>query len=56
MVGVVPLLGFPAVAIGHFVVGLLLIVVGLLLVFVTYHSLRHPPEHKAALAAKVIPQ
>ena len=56
MVGVVPVLGCPAVAIGHFVVGLLLIVVGLLLVFVTYHSLRHPPEHKAALAAKGIPQ
>ena len=52
LVGVVPLVGWPAVAIGHFVAGLLLILAGVLLVPVTYRSLRHPPERKAALAAK----
>ena len=54
MVGVIPLVGWPAVAIGHFVAGLLLILAGALLVPVTYRSLRHPPERKAALAAKEI--
>ncbi len=54
MVGVIPLVGWPTVAIGHFVAGLLLILAGALLVPVTYRSLRHPPERKAALAAKEI--
>ena len=56
MVGVIPLVGWPAVAIGHFGAGLLLILAGALLALVTYRSLRHPPERKAALAAKGIPQ
>ena len=52
MVGVVTLLGWPAVAIGHFLAGLLLIAAGSLLAFVTYRSLRHPSQPHAAPAAK----
>ena len=52
MVGVVPLVGWLAVGIGHFVAGALLILAGLLLVIVTVHWLRQPSQPHAAPAAK----